>query len=52
MIGSSQPRLSVTPAHAAGMAPPEPANNWPSRPEAISAAPWEGLYDSSQLTGP
>lgn len=52
MIGSSQPRLAVAPAQAASMELSESANNWPSRPEAISASPWEGLYDSSQLTSP
>ena len=52
MIGSSQPRLAVAPAHAASMEPSEPATSWPSRPEAISASPWEGLYDNSQPTGP
>lgn len=47
--GSEPGQLSATPPEAACA---EPANNWPSRPEAIYASPWEGLCDGSQPACP
>ncbi|WP_461173381.1 hypothetical protein M1D93_01155 [Arthrobacter sp. Z1-9] len=47
--GSEPDQLSVAPPQAART---DPASTWPSRPEAVLASPWEGLYDSSPLAAP